>query len=74
MTYRKELDDYTYTSEDTIEYSNNSLYIDRVEVMTMLDDIESRVNDIKNALEPIKGLTEIEDVKEMVESLSKDLY
>lgn len=72
--YRKELCNCTYSAEEAMEYNNNSLYVEKSEVINMIDNIESRVNDIKDALEPIKGLSEIEDIKDMIESLLKDLF
>ena len=43
-------------------------------VMPIIDDIERDVNNIKDYLEPYKILTEINEVYEMLEELSKKLY
>ena len=40
----------------------------------MIDDIESDVNEIMGMLESIKGLSEIEEIKEKVDELSDKLY
>ena len=40
----------------------------------MIDDIESDVNEIMGMLESIKGLSEIEEIKEKVDELSYKLY
>ena len=44
------------------------------EVLCMLDNIESKVMDIKYMLEQIKGLDYIDEIKELTEKLEKDLY
>ncbi len=73
--YRDKLARDTYIGDEIIE--NNDIitsYIKKDEIQNVLNDIESRVNDIKSGLNSIKGLTEIDEVKELLETLSKDLY
>ena len=43
-------------------------------VKSVIDDIESDVNEIVEMLESIKGLSEIEEIKEKVDELSYKLY
>jgi hypothetical protein len=40
----------------------------------MKDDIETRVGEIADMLGEISGLTEINDIKDKVKELAKDLY
>lgn len=72
MGYRNTLTNATYNNEEAAEY--NFTYVTKDEVINILDEIEFRVDDIKDALEGIKGLSEIDDVKELLKSLSNDLY
>lgn len=44
------------------------------DVDLILDDIETRIKEIDEALSSIKGLTEIEDIKQYTEKLLTDLY
>lgn len=54
--------------------------VDKIEVVTiefalnLLDLIENRISNIEKSLSWIKGLSEIDSIKEDVEQLSKDLY
>ena len=74
--YRNEaLDGYTYN--DLIEYGyddNKENLIPESTVKSVIDDIESDVNEIVGMLESIKGLSEIEEIKEKVDELSYKLY
>lgn len=73
--YRDKLKNDTHLGDEIIE--NNDIitsYIEKDKVEKVLDDIESRVNDIKSGLNSIKGLVEIDEIKELLETLSKDLY
>lgn len=74
--YRNEaLDGYTYN--DLTEYGyddNKENLIPESIVKGVIDDIESDVNVIKDMLEDIRGLSEIEEIKEMVNNLSRKLY
>lgn len=69
------LDGYTYN--DLIEYGyddNKENLIPESTVKSVIDDIESDVNVIRDMLEGIRGLSEIEEIKEMVNNLSEKLY
>lgn len=74
--YRNEvLDGYTYN--DLIEYEyddNKENLIPESTVKNVIDNIESDVNVIRDMLEDIRGLSEIEQIKEMVNNLSEKLY
>ena len=74
--YRNEaLDGYTYN--DLIEYGyddNKENLIPESTVKSVIDDIESDVNEIMGMLESIKGLSEIEEIKEKFDELSYKLY
>lgn len=74
--YRNEaLDGYTYN--DLIEYGyddNKENLILESTVKSVIDNIESDVNVIRDMLEGIRGLSEIEEIKEMVNNLSEKLY
>ena len=74
--YRKEaLDGYTYN--DLIDYGyddNKENLIPESTVKSVIDNIESDVNEIVGMLESIKGLSEIEEIKEKVDELSYKLY
>lgn len=43
-------------------------------VKSVIDDIESDVNEIRDLLDDIKGLTEIDEIKDKISSLSQKLY
>ena len=74
--YRNEaLDGYTYN--DLIEYGyddNKENLIPESTVKNVIDNIKSDVNVIRDMLEGIRGLSEIEEIKEMVNNLSGKLY
>jgi len=72
MGYRKDIENNLYTKEESIEY--NFIYVTKDETINILDEIESRVNEIKDMLEPIEGLSEIDNVKLLLRGLSRDLY
>lgn len=44
------------------------------EVNRVLDEIESRIMEVRQRLEDIKGLTEINQITQLVTTLEKDLY
>lgn len=51
-----------------------SKYIDMEEVMSIIDEIESVVNEIRDKLAPHRSFSEIDDVYKIVEQLSDKLY
>ena len=74
--YRKEATD-GYFYSDLVDYGyddNKEELIPESTVKSVIDDIESDVNEIVGMLESIKGLSEIEEIKEKVDELSYKLY
>ena len=71
--YRKFIDENAVVAEqkDIVEQTDLLLLED---VKRMKDDIESRVGEIADMLGKISGLSEIDEIKEKVSELSKDLY
>jgi ABC-type Fe3+-hydroxamate transport system substrate-binding protein len=69
--YRKELDNYI---TDIALEDVGSERIAPENAHEVLNHIEDRVNAIKDKLENIKGLTEIDEIYDMVNELSDDLY
>ncbi len=66
-----------YVYADLAEYGyddNKENLIPESTVKSVIDDIESDVNEIEDLLDEIKGLTEIDEVKEKVSALSEKLY
>ena len=72
MGYRNDLNNNLYTSQETIEY--DFVYTTKDETINILDEIENRVNEIKQILESIKGIEIIDDAKNLLELLLRDLY
>lgn len=69
------LDGYTYS--DLAEYGfddNKENLIPESVVKSVIDDIESDVNEIRDMLDCVKGLSEIDEAKEKISSLSMKLY
>ena len=74
--YRKEATD-GYFYSDLVDYGyddNKEELVPESTVKSVIDDIESDVNEIVGMLESIKGLSEIEEIKEKVDELSYKLY
>ena len=68
-----------YIIDNTVEAEQSDIevgtgFMELVDVESMLDEIEKRVNEINDMLREITGLTEIDEIKTKVELLSKDLY
>lgn len=74
--YRNDaLDGYTY--DDLAEYGyadNKENLIPESTIESVINNIEYDVNEIRDMLDNIKGLSEIEEVKEKLSSLSHKLY
>jgi len=69
--------DNGYTYADLAEYGyddNKENLIPESTVKSVIDDIESDVNEIRDLLDEINGLTEIDEVKEKISVLSEKLY
>ena len=69
--YREKLYEIEY---DASEVTEGDIYINKDSVQDIIDEIENCVNEILDQLNTIQGLTEIEDIKELVKKLSRDLY
>jgi len=73
MGYRSDIKYNIYDWEDVSE-NKHLEYVRKDEVVKIIDDIETRVNAILADLKSIAGLTEIEEIKCLVEELSKNIY
>jgi|694.fasta_scaffold127756_9 hypothetical protein len=74
MGYRKDIDWAIVSSEELIENSDKINYIPASSALDMISDIEDKINDIKNELKPFIVLTELDEIYDKLEKLSKDLY
>lgn len=74
--YRNDaLDGYTYSDLSEYGYDDNKeILIPENTVKSVIDDIESDVNEIRDLLDDIKGLTKIDEIKGKISSLSQKLY
>lgn len=77
--YIKLAEDTVMTSQEIIEDAGENYTLDcewvlASDVEKAFDKVDSDVDDIKNLLENIKGLTEIDEIKELIEELSKKVY
>ncbi|MFA5305947.1 MAG: hypothetical protein WC365_00710 [Candidatus Babeliales bacterium] len=73
MKYRDFIEKNTVVAEQT-DIENNTVFMLIDAVNSMKDGLEQRVDGIKDMLDEISGLTEIEDIKEKVKELVGDLY
>lgn len=65
----------SYRDYDTYEYEELvNTVVKESDVKNLLDQIETDVNDIKDLLEPIKGLSDIDYILNKVNELSNKLY
>jgi len=70
--YRKDIELQIVQAElDDVEKTDFLMFED---VKTMLDGIETKVNEILANACKITGITEIDEIKEQLEKLSDDLY
>jgi uncharacterized protein YllA (UPF0747 family) len=77
VKYREYINKEAYQYSDLVEYgfdNNKEELIPKSVVIQIIDKIESDVNDINHMLEPIEGLTELDEIKEQVSELSTELY
>ena len=74
--YRDQIEDFVYAYDDVIEdkHSKEMFFVDLAETKTVIDCIKSDVNDILSLLDPIKGLSEIDEAKDKLIELSSNLY
>ena len=73
LTYRNRIhyNDRTVTYEDVDE---ENLFLSIDDVQEIMDDIEQDVVEIRDKLEEIEGLSEIEEIKDLVRKLANQLY
>jgi len=71
--YRKFIYDETVVAEQE-DIDKQTDFILVADAERMKDDIEQRVSDIRNMLDEISGLSEIDDIKGKVKELERDLY
>ena len=75
-SFRKEFNTYTLEElkDNESGFTLKELFVSKDDVDNMLDSIENGVNIIKEGLENIKGLREIDDIYTIVKVLSDKLY
>jgi len=75
-SFRKEFNTYTLEElkDNESGFAIKESFIPEDEVKSMLDSIENGVNIIKEGLESIKGLSEIDNIYTIVKLLSDKLY
>ena len=79
MEYRDKVTKYdVYTiseiRSDDYDLEEASEYVKLDNVIDVLDRIESDLNSISNMLEPIDGLSEINDIKTAIKELLDNVY
>lgn len=73
--YREQIDKEVYQYGDLdYDFDDSEEFIPKSVVIQIIDEIESDINDINHKLEPINGLTEVDEIKEQVSELSTKLY
>lgn len=75
--YRNEATKDGMLYDELIDYgydNNKENLIPESSVVSVINDIESDVNEIQDLLDEISGLTEIEEIKGKVNELSEKLY
>lgn len=75
--YRREIDESSMPYEDLVDYGyddNKTLLIPEHTVKEVLDKIEGNINDVKDLLNNIKGLSEVDEIKDLINELSEKLY
>jgi len=75
-SFRKEFNTYTLEElkDNESGFTLKESFIHEDDVDNMLDSIETGVNIIKEGLESIKGLSEIDDIYTIIKVLSDKLY
>lgn len=72
-SYRNNLNrNIIYAENEDVETEREFLLPENVD--DILDSIEADVNVILEKLDPIEGLVEIDEVKELVQELASELY
>lgn len=75
-SFRKEFDEYTLEElkDNDIGFTLKESFIPKDDILYILDSIENDVNLIKDGLEKIQGLSEIDEIRTMIKLLSNKLY
>ena len=79
-SFRKDLKGWTYTYQEvkSVEneygFTDSDKFVPEDEVKSILDSIENDINMMKDMLEKIKGLNEIDDIYDIAKELSSKLY
>jgi RNA processing factor Prp31 len=71
--YRNQITNDTVIAEQS-DIDNETDFMLVSDVESIIDDIEKRVNEIYEKLEPIQGLSKIDEIKRLIKDLSSDLY
>jgi hypothetical protein len=72
MSYRKDIDRATVLAEESDVDKTEFVLAD--DIKGVLDSIETRVDEIRDRLSNISGLTEIDEIYTLVDKLYSDLY
>lgn len=74
--YREQIDNAAYQYSDLADYEfdDGEEFIPKSVITQIIDEIESDINNINHKLEPINGLTEVDEIKEQASELSMKLY
>ena len=63
-----------YNNEEILDERPNELYVKKNDIDDILDDIETKVNSIKDDLENYIRIDDINNILEKLNKLSDDLY
>lgn len=75
MNYRNDIKNEVIDTDVITDTATSSIdYVELGTVLSYFDYIECRIVEIENQIKCISGLTEIDDITELVSSLSRDLY
>ncbi len=76
INYREQINRESILCEDLINcgHDNNEELVPKSCVDWILDDIEGKINIIEDSLSNIYGLTEIDEIKDLVRELGNKLY
>jgi uncharacterized protein YoxC len=73
MDYRLFVRHNTYVAEES-DIQTETQFVLLKDVEMILDDIEQKVREVQNILDAIQGLSEIDEIKELVKDLANSLY
>lgn len=73
--YRNNYSTYAYSEMTDYGFDNDKTrFVEEDEVIKMIDDFETKIKEIESLLDPIEGLSEIEDIKVKVKELVNLVY